>query len=195
LPGRGLIRPEATLTTLQKLQEDTAALRASLKEMDKAARENTKEREDLRRRLQDADEAADAARKKETQGLRRDLEDVDTRLKAQAGQMASLLEGQEAWRHKQDLRLNSLEEFRADFEDKKERLAGMADLMAAMKKDLNDDSQEIAQLKSQVEALNQKAFRPPEDDNLLLQAARWPYTPLVAVAISVVTMITLTVHK
>jgi DNA repair exonuclease SbcCD ATPase subunit len=185
LPGRSVIRPEASLAALQNLREELESLKTTIQGLQADSTDEKKSLSALGQRLDQA-AIAEEGKKKELLGLRQDLEaEQGMREKLDSG-LAALKEDLEASRKKTDQQIKLMEEFRADFEEKRGRLAGVMDLMSAMKKDLNDNSQEIAQLNSQVEALNRKAKSAPEENNVFLQVARWPYLPLAALALSAV---------
>jgi len=81
---------------------------------------------------------------------------------------------------KLDEGLKKVEEVRAQIEAKGSRMEGLLDLVNTLKRDLNDNSHEIAELKRDFDKVKKISQAPVEEQPWWDQLAGWKYMPLAA---------------
>jgi hypothetical protein len=80
--------------------------------------------------------------------------------------------------------LKKVEEVRLNLEGKGSRMEGLLDLVNTLKRDVNDNSHQIAELKRDIEALKTSSQAPADPEDWWGQLNSWRYLPLVATVIS-----------
>jgi uncharacterized protein YoxC len=84
--------------------------------------------------------------------------------------------------------LKAVEEVHGQIESKGRRMEGLLDLANTLKRDLNDNSHEIAELKADLASLRAAVQKPTQESDSWTQFATWRYLPAVAVVLSAVAL-------
>jgi uncharacterized coiled-coil protein SlyX len=126
------------------------------------------------------------ARDEEMQSQGQALQDLKAVSDKQVGDLSGLADSLDATLKRDSAAIKQMDDFEADFKDKRERLEGIADMLGALRKDLNDNSQEIVELKRSVkEAPPENTAGPGQSPSFWEQMNRWPYLSATALAVSI----------
>lgn len=145
-------------------------------------------------------EEADLAIKKNLEGLRQDVEEIGRKveklgklqgdqqvlLDRQAKETSAYVELLDALKLDVAKTLKKAEEARADVERKGEKMEGLLDLASTLKRDLNDNSHEIVELKAALEKVKARQGVPEDEPEWYDKVLRWRYLPATAAALSVI---------
>jgi hypothetical protein len=127
-----------------------------------------------------------AALGEEIQSLFKAQADLGALISKQAGDFKNLEDNQVASNAKLDMGLQKVEDVRAEIEKKGERMENLLDLLNTLKRDLNDDSQEIADLKGDMEKVKALLQTSTDAQDWWTQIVTWRYLPLTAAVLGVV---------
>ena len=103
-------------------------------------------------------------------------------------------EALEASQAKLNESLRKIEEVRAQIEGKGARMEGLLDLVNTLKRDINDNSFQIAELKREFEGLK-KAEQQPAEEDWWGQLVGWRYLPMAATVLGGVALGIAASHK
>ncbi len=142
--------------------------------------------EDFKRLEQDAAglHSAQQGMKKDLGGLEEQVQKLAKWQSEQAPQIKTLSQIFEETRQDLSAGLKKVEEVRQSIERKGEVMQGLLDLLSTLKRDVNDNSHEIALIKQDLDKLRASLKAPPESMGPLEKLARWPYMPLAAAVLS-----------
>jgi chromosome segregation ATPase len=173
-------QPAVTAGDLATLREKAGLLEGRLLSQDKDLAVLRAKLEELSQQGQSAREAD-----RETGRALKELRDreakLDSDLKGLEGKDGAAIKGL------QDS-LKSLDELQADLKGRRDSLEGIQDLMASLKKDLDDDSTELVDVKRDVAALKRDLNAPEPEGSWWDKAYRWPYLPAVALGVATVSL-------
>jgi hypothetical protein len=122
------------------------------------------------------------------EGAKLQLDNLSTEAEAFAQQ---LLEAQK----KLEDGLKKIDEIHAQIEGKGARMEGLLDLVNTVKRDLNDDSHEIAELKGEYDELKKASAAPAPDEDWWGQLSSWRYLPVCGVVLGAVALGIAASHK
>jgi hypothetical protein len=91
--------------------------------------------------------------------------------------------------------LKKVDAVRAQIESKGQRMEGLLDLVNTLKRDLNDNSHEIAELKHDFESVKKVSRTPTEEQDWWDQLSGWKYMPLAAAVLGGVALGVAASHK
>jgi predicted nuclease with TOPRIM domain len=155
-----------------------AELKASIQELQAGLQAQQVAMASLEERLKARDEVI------QSQG--QSLQDLKAVSDKQVGDLSGLADSLDATLKRNSAALRQMDDFEADFKDKRERLEGIADMLGALRKDLNDNSQEIVELKRSVkEAAPENTAGPGQSPSFWDQMNHWPYLSATALAVSI----------
>lgn len=134
-----------------------------------------------------AEEAASAVQ----QGLGKELHQLDEQVQklqkwqaVQVPEFKTLAQTFDDARKSLDEGLKKVEEVRQSIERKGQMMEGLLDLLSTLKRDVNDNSREIAVLKQELSRLNASVAPQAEEGDWWEAVARWRYLPLTATILS-----------
>jgi chromosome segregation ATPase len=129
----------------------------------------------------DMNKALDSMRA-QLEGLGKAQQDQAMSLSTSAGKLDDLDQ-------KLEQSLQKVEDVRSDIEHKGERMENLLDLIDTVKRDLNDDSKEIAELKEETARLNGLVKTPSDETPWWDQLADWRYLPATATLLGVIAIL------
>ena len=156
---------------LATVEKDLGDNRASLRSLNETAEELEKAVLRLKKTLKELDSTLPR------------LDSVESRLLRQDDDVAALAQTVKALQQGLQTDLEEIKKFRKEFEQKSERLEGVIDLMNAMRKDINDNSREIVELKQAIKVLENPAQK-ENGGSFWQKLSRWPWMPALAVGLS-----------
>jgi hypothetical protein len=121
-------------------------------------------------------------------------EDDRSKLARQGENAKAFGEALEASQAKLNESLKKIEEVRAQIEGKGARMEGLLDLVNTLKRDINDNSFQIAELKREFEGLK-KAEQQPAEEDWWGQLVGWRYLPMAATVLGGVALGIAASHK
>jgi Rad3-related DNA helicase len=162
-------------TAIKGLQADLETQRAAMASLEESLKARDQAVDGSLRELRQGQEGQDQA-----------LQELKAVSDKQVGDLNGLADSLDATLKRNSAALKQMDDFVADFKDKRERLEGIADLLGALRKDLNDNSQEIVELKRSVKPpAPETTAGPSPSPSFLEQMTGWPYLSATALAVAI----------
>lgn len=117
------------------------------------------------------------------------------RMEKQKADTKALADSLDASDKKTDESLKKIDDVRVKIESKGSRMEGLLDLVNTLKRDLNDNSHEIAELKQQFDSVKKVSQAPVEEQDWWDQLTGWKYMPLAAAVLGGVALGVASTHK
>jgi hypothetical protein len=136
-----------------------------------------------------------AALKERVKALGGSYEGLRLQAEAQATQAAAMSLALEEAQQKLNEGLKRISDVHDQIESKGARMEGLLDLVNTLKRDLNDDSHEIADLKSEFAAMKKRSEVPVEEQDWWGQLSSWRYLPICGVVLGAVAVGLAASHK
>jgi len=121
--------------------------------------------------------------------------DAKQRLEKQGEEAKTMAEVLQSAQKKLDESVKRVDEVRSAIESKSSRMEGLLDLVNTLKRDLNDNSHEIAELKRDFETFRKASQTPVEEQSWYEQLSTWRYLPAVATVLGGVALGLAASHK
>lgn len=179
-PIRTILRDTPTPSVPAVKAEELTALRERLAELQGKLQSQSSALDGLSARLAQLTREMDGQRS----GLGTRLDELKKQVDRQGTDLDSLGEKTDFSVKHVDLAVKNLEGLHDELKEKRDSLSGITDLMAALKRDVDDNSSEIVDVKRGLAGLDKEAGSSAAG-NWWTQASRWPYLPLTAAVLSV----------
>lgn len=178
-PVRTILRDTPTPSVPAVKAEELTALRERLGELQGKLQAQSASLDGLAARLAQLTREMDGQRS----GLGSRLDELKKQVDRQGTDLDGLGQKTDFSVKHVDLAVKNLQGLQDEIKEKRDSLSGITDLMAALKRDVDDNSSEIVDVKRELAGLDKEGT--PAAGNWWTQASRWPYLPLTAAVLSV----------